>query len=108
MTASGPGRFLRQLILFAALLGLIAYVALEAVGGAHGLVASKQLHTRIETLTKELAQLKAERASLERDAAVLKGKAAADPSLLDEQARSLLDLAHPADIVIVNSDKAAP
>ncbi len=95
---------MRQFTLFLALLGLIAYVASEAVGGAHGLLANKQLHARVEALTKELTQLKAEHARLERDAALLKDKSP-DPSLLDEQARSLLDLARPADIVIVNGER---
>ena len=95
---------MRKFILFLVLLGLIGYVASEAVGGAHGLAANKQLHARVEALTKELAQLRAERARLERDAALLKDKSA-DPSLVDEQARSLLDLAKPTDIVIVKSEK---
>ncbi len=95
---------MRKFILFLVLLGLIGYVASEAVGGAHGLAANKQLHARVEALTKELAQLKAERGRLERDAALLKDKSAG-ASLVDEQARSLLDLARPADIVIVNGDK---
>lgn len=96
---------MRQFILFLVLLGLIAYVASEAVGGAHGLAANRQIHARIEALTKELDQLKAEHARLERDAALLKDKSAADPSLLDQQARSILDLARPTDIVIVNSER---
>ena len=48
-----------------------------------------------------------QRARLERDAELLGPKAAGEPALLDEQARSLLDLAHPADIVIVNGLQAA-
>ena len=84
------------------------YVATEAVRGAHGLAAHKQLNARVEALTKELGALKAEHERLERDAALLKDKAAAQPALLDEQARSLLDLAHPADIVIVNNQKDLP
>jgi len=105
MTEAGHGRIFRQIILFAVLLGLLGYVAGQAVRGAHGLVASRQLRARADALAKELAQLKAEHARLERDAALLKDKSAADPSLLDEQARSLLDFAHPADIVIVNGDR---
>jgi cell division protein FtsB len=96
---------MRQFILFLVLLGLIGYVAAEAVRGAHGLVASRQIQARVEALTKELAQLKTEHTRLERDASLLKDKSAADPSLLDEQARSLLDLARPTDIVIVNSQR---
>ena len=95
---------MRLFILFALLLGLIFYVATEAVRGAHGLAANKLLNARVQALTKDLAALKAEHARLERDAALLKDKAAAQPALLDEQARSLLDLAHPADIIIVNSE----
>jgi cell division protein FtsB len=96
---------MKQFILFLVLLGLIGYVAAEAVRGAHGLVANRQIQARVEAMTKELAQLKGEHARLERDAALLKDKSTADPSLLDEQARSLLDLARPTDIVIVNSEK---
>ena len=102
MRKAGFGRFLRQLILFAALLGLIGYVASEAVRGAHGLAANRQLNARIAAMSNELAELKAEHARLERDAALLRDRSGTDPSLLDEQARSLLDLAHPTDIVILN------
>jgi cell division protein FtsB len=101
----GEGRRMRQFILFLVLLGLIGYVAGEAVRGAHGLSANRQIHARVEAMTKELEQLKGVHARLERDAALLKDKSAADPSLLDEQARSLLDLARPTDIVIVNGEK---
>jgi cell division protein FtsB len=96
---------MKQFILFLVLLTLIGYVAAEAVRGAHGLVANRQIQARVDALTKELTQLKAEHGRLERDTALLKDKSAADPSLLDEQARSLLDLARPTDIVIVNSEK---
>jgi len=99
---------MRLFILFVMLLGLIFYVATEAIRGAHGLAANKQLNARVEVLTNELAALKAEHTRLERDAALLKDKAAAQPALLDEQARSLLDFAHPADIVIVNNEKDLP
>ena len=99
---------MRLFILFVVLLGLIFYVASEAVRGAHGLAANRQLNARVEVLRKELGTLKAEHSRLERDAALLKDKAATQPALLDEQARSLLDFAHPADIVIVNNEKDLP
>ena len=99
---------MRLFIVFAVLVGLIFYVAREAVRGAHGLTANRQLNARVEALTKELGALKAEHAGLERDASLLKDKAAVQPALLDEQARSLLDFAHPADIVIVNDEKEVP
>ena len=95
---------MRLFMLFLVLLGLIGYVASEAVGGAHGLAANRQIHARVDALSKELAQLKAQHAQLERDAALLKDKPS-DASLVDEQARSILDLARPTDIVIVNGEK---
>jgi cell division protein FtsB len=91
-------------MLFLVLLGLIGYVAAEAVRGTHGLVANRQIHARLDALTKEMAQLRAQHTQLERDAALLKDKVS-DTSLVDEQARSLLDLARPTDIVIVNGEK---
>jgi cell division protein FtsB len=97
--------FLRYFILFAILLMLIAYVASDAVRGPHGLVAKQRLDAKIVALQKELASLKAQRVRLERDAELLGPKAAEQPALLDEQARALLDLAHPTDIVIVNDSQ---
>jgi cell division protein FtsB len=99
--------FLRYFILFAILLMLIAYVASDAVRGPHGLVAKQRLDAKIVALQKELASLKAQRVRLERDAELLGPKAAEQPALLDEQARALLDLAHPTDIVIVNDSQPA-
>ncbi len=96
---------MRQLLLLAVLLALIGYVASDAIRGTHGLAANQQLQVRIDALGKELANLRAERARLERDEDLLTKKAASQPALVDEQARSLLDLAKPTDVVIVNSEK---
>ncbi len=95
----------RQSLLLFALIGLIGYVSADAIRGAHGLAANQRLHARIDALNKELATLKSQRARLERDAELLGPKAAAQPVLIDEQARSLLDFASPTDIVIVNGEK---
>ncbi len=103
----GRQRFLRQFTFFAILLLLIAYFAGDAIRGAHGLVAKQRLDAKIATLQKELAALKAQRVRLERDAELLGPKAAEQPALLDEQARALLDLAHPTDIVIINDSQPA-
>jgi cell division protein FtsB len=98
-------KLLRQVLFFSGLVALIAYVASDAVRGPHGLAANRLIHSRIAALKKDLAALKAERARLERDADLLGPKAASQPALLDEEARSLLDLAHPTDIIIVNGEK---
>ena len=100
-------RFLRQFILLGVLLLLIGYVASDAIRGPHGLAANQQLQARIDALTKELAALKAERTRLERDDDLLTKKAESQPALVDEQARALLDLARPSDIVIVNGEKGS-
>ncbi len=95
-------RLFRQFLFLAGLVVLIGYVASDAIRGHHGLAAHQLLQARITALSKELAALKAERARLERDEDLLTAKAASEPSLIDEQARSLLDLALPTDIVIIN------
>jgi len=96
---------LRQIMLFAVLVAMTAYVAADAVRGPHGLVANRMLRTKITAMKRDLAALKAQRARLERDAELLGPKAASQPDLLDEQARALLDFARPTDIVIVNSER---
>jgi cell division protein FtsB len=107
MTRGRKQRLLRQTILFAALIGMIVYVAADAIRGPHGLIANKVLRAKLEALHDDLAALKAQRARLERDAELLGPKAASQPELVDEEARALLDLARPADIVIVNGEKGA-
>ncbi|MGB7913997.1 MAG: septum formation initiator family protein [Rhodomicrobium sp.] len=99
-------QILRQMMLLAALIGMIVYVAADAVRGPHGLVANQMLRAKVALMRKDLAALKTQRARLERDAELLGPKAASQPDLLDEQARSLLDFARPTDIVIVNSERA--
>jgi cell division protein FtsB len=99
-------QILRQMMLLAALIGMIVYVAADAVRGPHGLVANQMLRAKVALMRKDLAALKTQRARLERDAELLGPKAASQPELLDEQARSLLDFARPTDIVIVNSERA--
>ena len=107
MTIGRKNRLLRQALALAAILVAIGYVASDAVRGPHGLIANQILHARIAALQNELAALKAQRLRLERDAELLGPKAASQPALLDEQARALLDLARPSDIVIVNAEKNA-
>ncbi len=98
---------LRQIILLAVMIAMSVYVTADAVRGPHGLIANELLRAKIAEMNKDLAALRAQRTRLERDAELLGPKAASQPDLLDEQAREILDFARPADIVIVNSDKAA-
>jgi cell division protein FtsB len=98
--------WLRSTAVFAACLGLIAYMASDAIYGAHGLITKRRLEGKVARLNSELANLKQERAYLERDAKLLGDSVKQQPALLEEEARSLLDLAKPTDIVIV--DEAQP
>jgi cell division protein FtsB len=106
MAADRNHRLLGQILALAAILTATGFVAADAVRGPHGLIASQNLHARISTLKKDLSALKAQRSRLERDAELLGPKAAIQPALVDEQARAILDLARPGDIVIVNGDKS--
>ncbi len=107
MAAGRKRRLLRQSLTLVAILAAMGYIAADAVRGPHGLIANQTLRARIAALKNELSALKAQRMRLERDAELLGPKAANQPALLDEEARALLDLARPADIVIVNSDRNA-
>lgn len=102
MTRWKRHRLIRQFALLAILLALIAAVANDAIHGPSGLQAKKDLEKRVEGLKADLATLKRERARLERNAELLGERAAQEPVLLEEKARALLDLAHPADIIIVD------
>jgi cell division protein FtsB len=97
-------RFLRQSAL---LLVLITALAAVASNASEGLKAKRQLEQRADMLTADLAQLKTQRARLEHEADLLGDGAARQPALLEEEARSLLDFAHPSDIVIVDDSPAA-
>jgi cell division protein FtsB len=108
MRSDGRPWFLRRLLLFVLLSGLIVHVARDAIFGAHGLIMKHQLEARIAGLETEIAKLKGERTELERDANRLGSDAAKDPALLDEEARAILDFAKPTDIVIVDDAPDAP
>ncbi len=101
----GLARWMRQVFVLAVTAGLSVGVAREAIRGPHGLAANQALAEHIKTLKSELEAMKAQRGQLERDAALLGPKAAAEPALLDQEARSLLDYADPSDIVIVHRSK---
>ena len=86
-------------------LGLICYFGYHAVQGKHGLKARAELNYRIERLETELAGLRAKRGLLERNVALMH-PSKIDPDMLDEQARLLLNLAHPDDITIMRPSRS--
>lgn len=79
---------------------LIGYFGFHAFNGQRGLHARHQIDQQMTQLTAELDRLKAERTQWERKVALLRSDRI-DPDMLDEQARSLLNFAHPNDAVMM-------
>ena len=86
------------LYLFAAL--FIGYFAVNAVTGRHGLRAQQDLDVQMASMQKELGELKAERAGLERRVALLRSDRI-DPDMLEERARVLIGYVDPRDLVLL-------
>jgi len=83
---------------------LIGYFGVNAYTGAHGLKAKQDLTQQIEELSKELAQLKLERASWQQRVSLLRADRL-DPDMLDERARAMLDYVHPNDLVLMRKPR---
>lgn len=92
---------LRKIIFPVVCLALMGYFGYHLVAGERGLGARERIGTRVTMLEGELNGLKAVRAQLERDVALLRAEHL-DPDMLDERARSILNFAHPKDLVIMD------
>lgn len=79
---------------------LISYFGMHAFSGQRGLHARHEIDQQMVELTADLDRLKAERGQWERKVALLRPERI-DPDMLDEQARILLNLAHPNDVVMM-------
>jgi cell division protein FtsB len=79
---------------------VIAYFAVNAYTGNHGIRAKQDLDQRISQLTTELAGLKTERAVWERRVSLLRSESL-DPDMLDEQARKLLNYVSPDELTLL-------
>lgn len=88
-----------QFALWVVAAGAVTYFGQQAYVGAHGLVASKAMQEEIAKLETRLAEVKAERASVEHRIDLMTAERL-DPDLLDEQARSDLGWLSPADRVL--------
>ncbi|RIA56508.1 FtsB family cell division protein [Dichotomicrobium thermohalophilum] len=92
----------RSLAIFLVLCTLIASFAHQAVKGDHGLERRAQIKQRIADMEAERDRLAAKRARLERDVALMRAAANRSNDLAEEQARALLNLARPDDIIILD------
>jgi cell division protein FtsB len=86
------------LYLFAGL--FVGYFAVNAFTGRHGLRAQQDLDVQMASMQKELGELKAERAGLERRVALLRADRI-DPDMLEERARVLIGYVDPRDLVLL-------
>ena len=95
-------RFRRFLSIFAfhvVVLGASAFFAWNAYIGERGLVARREHKVRIAQLDRHLDELRIERTGYERRVQAISSEEL-DRDLLDERARSLLNLAHKNDLLI--------
>lgn len=92
---------LRMLIIPLVACGLIGYFGHQLWVGNHGLQARAERGKRIATLEGQLSGLQDVRGRIERDSALLRSDNL-DPDMLDERARSILNLARPDDFVVMN------
>lgn len=79
---------------------LIGYFGFNAFSGNRGLKAKQELAAQLDTLTAELAVLRAERNEWQRRTALLRSESL-DPDMLDERARAMLDYVHSRDLVLL-------
>jgi len=91
---------LRRVILPALAAAYLGYFGFHAFNGTYGLIASAEFVKEAGDLEAELAELRAQNAELERHVALLRSDNL-DPDMLDEQARSALNMIGPNEVVII-------
>jgi cell division protein FtsB len=96
----------RSLAIFLVLSTLIASFAHQAVKGDHGLERRAQIKQRIAEMEAERDRLTAKRARLERDVALMRAADKKPSDLAEAQARALLNLARPDDIIILDPPRS--
>lgn len=97
---------LRSLIIPVVACGLIGYLGHQLLVGNHGIDARSDRVRSIASLEGELAGLQEVRGRIERDASLLRSDSL-DPDMLDERARSILNLARPDDLVVLSRPSGA-
>ena len=85
---------------------LALYFGYYAIYGARGLLAVQQLEERVAAAKEVLALETERRAALERRVALLRPNSL-DPDLLEERARSLLNIGRAPDVIVVNPTRDA-
>lgn len=91
---------LLPLALYAISGAVVGYFVLHAQSGQRGLEAKREIKGQILSLTAELNEMKAERASMEGRIARLRD-GSLDSDALEDLARRNLGMTHPSDLVII-------
>ncbi len=90
-------------ILWSASALVTGFFVVQTYEGARGIEAKRQIKSRVFALRGELAELKNERAALERKVTMLRGPVL-DGDLLDERVRAELGRVNKNDLVIFLKD----
>lgn len=85
-------------------LALVGYFSWNATQGDHGLKAAAQRQDLLRRAEVELNRAETDRDAWERRVSGLR-TSRLDPDTLDERSRAMLNLAEPADIVVLYSSK---
>ena len=85
-----------------ACLGLLGFLAWHAQEGPRGFAYREKLVNQSRQLSDELAAIQKQRSDFETRAALLRPESV-DPDMLDEMARSTLDVAGPNDLIVLDS-----
>lgn len=85
-----------------ACLGLLGFFAWHAQEGPRGFVFREKLANQSRQLSEELAAIQKQRADFETRVALLRPESV-DPDMLDEMARSTLDVAGRNDLIVLDS-----
>lgn len=93
---------LRQNLVLVICLVMLGYFGFHAVEGKHGLEARAVLLKRASELDSRLARLEVDRLRLVRNVDLMSDNRL-DPDMLAEQARRVLVMTHPDDVVLLPS-----
>lgn len=99
--------FWRPLAMTAALVGFQGYLGYSALNGQFGTLSQEQMKADIEELKAQSSVLQAEIDSY-RHRASLFDPARLDPDILTEQARAMLSMARPEDVVVMVDPNGKP
>jgi cell division protein FtsB len=94
--------FWRPLALTVALLGFQGYLGYSALNGQFGIESQKQMKAEITSLQAQSNALQAEIGAYRHRADLFNPKRL-DPDILTEQARALLSMTHPQDIIVITN-----